>query len=277
MSPGPPRQVQTWSPDPGRKRKEMGPHDQQTEQNIQRVIDSIYENMGERITIDDMARTAMFSKFHFTRLFQRMTGVSPGRFLAAVRLQEAKKLLLSTGLSVTEISHRVGYSSVGTFSSRFKSSVGLAPTAYRELDGYLPYLPDHHRFRLHTSVVQGEICAPPETPEDGEPGPVFLGLFPDTIPQGRPASCAVLRRPGTFRLSAPEGTWYLLAQSVRAGEVDVLRPRPPLVAVHGPVSVRPGRVISPLNLALRPMRVLDPPLLMALLDDRRVAMGAVAS
>lgn len=255
----------------------MGPNDQQTEQNIQRVIDSIYENIGERITIDDMARTAMFSKFHFTRLFQRITGVSPGRFLSAVRLQEAKKLLLSTGLSVTEISHRVGYSSVGTFSSRFKSSVGLAPTAYRELDGYAPYLPDDHRFRLHTSVVQGEICAPPETPEDGEPGPVFLGLFPDTIPQGHPASCAVLRRPGPFRLSAPEGTWYLLAQSVRAVEVDVLSPRPPLVAVHGPVSVRPGRVISPLNLELRPMRVLDPPLLMALLDDRLVGMGAVAS
>jgi AraC family transcriptional regulator len=87
----------------------MGPYDQQTEQNIQRVIDSIYENISERITIDDMARTAMFSKFHFTRLFQRMTGVSPGRFLSAVRLQEAKKLLLYTGLSVTEISHRVGY------------------------------------------------------------------------------------------------------------------------------------------------------------------------
>ncbi|MDN3351820.1 AraC family transcriptional regulator [Actinomadura sp. DC4] len=257
----------------------MGPYDQQTEQNIQRVIDSIYENISERITIDDMARTAMFSKFHFTRLFQRMTGVSPGRFLSAVRLQEAKKLLLSTGLSVTEISHRVGYSSVGTFSSRFKSSVGLAPTAYRELHGYAPYISDDRRFRLHTAVVQGEICAPPEPLEDGdEPGPVFLGLFPDTIPQGHPASCAVLRRPGRFRLDrAPEGTWYLLAQSVRPGEEDVLSPRPPLVAVHGPVSVRPGRVIAPLNLQLRPMRVLDPPILLALLDARRVALGAVAS
>lgn len=256
----------------------MGPYDPQTEQNIQRVIDSIYENIGERITIDDMARTAMFSKFHFTRLFQRMTGVSPGRFLSAVRLQEAKKLLLSTALSVTEISHRVGYSSVGTFSSRFKSSVGLSPTAYRELHGYAPSISDDRRFRLHTTVVQGEICPPPGSPEEDEIGPVFLGLFPDTIPQGNPASCAVLRRPGRFRLDrAPEGTWYLLAQSVRAGEVDVLGDRPPLVAVHGPVSVRPGKVIAPLNLQLRPMRVLDPPILMALLDARRVAMEAVAS
>jgi len=257
----------------------MDPHDQQTEQHIQRVINSIYENVGERITIDDMARIARFSKFHFTRLFQRMTGVSPGRFLSAVRLQEAKKLLLSTELSVTEISHRVGYSSVGTFSSRFKSSVGLPPSTYRDLHGHVPHIPDDRRFRLHTAVVRGEISPPAEPLDDGgEPGPVFLGLFPDTIPQGQPASSAMLRRPGPFRLDrAPEGTWYLLAQSVRAGEEDVLSPRPPLVAVHGPVSVRPGRVISPLTLQLRPMCVLDPPILMTLRDARRVALDAVAS
>src|SRR5918992_4039442 len=111
------------------------------EQSVQRVIESIYRNIGEPITIDDMARTAMFSKFHFARIFQRTTGVSPGRFLSAVRLQEAKKLLLSTSLSVADISHQVGYSSVGTFSSRFKRSVGLSPTVYRELGGPTP--PNH--------------------------------------------------------------------------------------------------------------------------------------
>src|ERR1700754_344703 len=102
---------------------------------VERVIRAMHDNLGDVITIDDMARTAMFSKFHFTRLFQRATGIPPGRFLSAVRMEEAKKLLLTTSLSVTEITYRVGYNSVGTFSSRFKSSVGLSPTAYRELGG----------------------------------------------------------------------------------------------------------------------------------------------
>src|SRR5882757_316060 len=72
---------------------------------VNRVIESMHRNLGEQLTVDDMARTAMFSKFHFSRVFQRATGVSPGRFLSAIRLQEAKRLLVSTELSVTEISH----------------------------------------------------------------------------------------------------------------------------------------------------------------------------
>src|SRR5215212_10512242 len=62
------------------------------EQAVGRVIETMRENLGEQLTVDDMARTAMFSKFHFSRFFQRVTGVSPGRLLSAMRLQEAKHL-----------------------------------------------------------------------------------------------------------------------------------------------------------------------------------------
>lgn len=105
--------------------------DHRTADVIDQVIEAIYERFSEPITVDDMARTAKYSRFHFTRLFQQAIGVSPGRFLTAVRIQEAKKLLLSTSLSVKEITGRVGYSSVGTFSTRFKENVGLSPRAYR--------------------------------------------------------------------------------------------------------------------------------------------------
>ena len=49
------------------------------EQAVGRVIETMRENIGEPLTIDDMARTVMFSKFHFSRFFQRVTGVSPGQ------------------------------------------------------------------------------------------------------------------------------------------------------------------------------------------------------
>lgn len=86
------------------------------EKAVRRVIETMREHLGDELTIDDMARTAMFSKFHFSRVFRQVTGISPGRFLSALRLQEAKRLLLSTSLSVADISIQVGYSSVGTFS-----------------------------------------------------------------------------------------------------------------------------------------------------------------
>src|SRR5262245_51420880 len=100
---------------------------------VRRVIKAMLENLDDDLTIDDMARIAMFSKFHFSRMFQRVTGVSPGRFLSALRLQRAKQLLLSTSFNIADISHRVGYTSVGTFSSRFTRSVGISPIAYRRL------------------------------------------------------------------------------------------------------------------------------------------------
>ncbi|WP_285773697.1 helix-turn-helix transcriptional regulator [Microtetraspora sp. NBRC 13810] len=233
--------------------------------------------MGDQITIDDMARTAMFSKFHFTRIFQRATGVSPGRFLSAVRLQEAKRLLLSTSMSVTEISHKVGYSSVGTFSTRFKNSVGLSPTAYRELRGFAPSIPvaSHHSSPRSMSI-QGEVLQ--QTSSDYAEGMVFIGLFPDTIPQGRPTRCTVLDRPSAFRLdNVPEGDWHLLVQSVAPGEEQVIGDTPPTVAMHGPITIRHDRLVRPLRLSLRPMRMLDPPVLLALLDARQGALSAAAS
>jgi AraC-like DNA-binding protein len=98
---------------------------------IDEVIKDIYARFNEPITIDDMARAAICSRFHFTRMFQRATGVPPGQFLSAVRIHEAKRLLLSTSLTVKEITARVGYSSVSTFSAKFKETVGLSPSAYR--------------------------------------------------------------------------------------------------------------------------------------------------
>src|SRR4051794_26116916 len=129
----------------------------------ERAVAAIRQNFGEQLTVDDLARAAMYSKFYFSRAFKQVTGVSPGRFLSAVRIQEAKRLLLTTKLSVTEIGHRVGYTSISTFSTRFKSSVGLSPSAYRRVGGYaarIPTLPRRSSTASSTSIV-GNVQGPP--------------------------------------------------------------------------------------------------------------------
>jgi len=44
---------------------------------VERSIETMREHLDEKLTVDDLARSAMFSRFHFSRVFQRATGVSP--------------------------------------------------------------------------------------------------------------------------------------------------------------------------------------------------------
>jgi AraC-like DNA-binding protein len=228
----------------------------------------MHENLGEQLTLDEMARTAMFSKFHFTRMFQRVTGISPGRFLAAVRLQEAKQLLTSTSLSVTEITHRVGYSSVGTFSSRFSSSVGVSPRTYRRSGGVTPPIEaDDERIAAAraSAKVYGEVRAP----ADADTGPIFVGLFPGPVREGRPASGAILPGPGPYTLeNVPAGRWFLLAHCPAHSDGYVQPPSTEeettaSLGSHGPIAIEPDAAI-PADIQLRRMDVFDPPVLLAL-------------
>ncbi|QNE79641.1 helix-turn-helix domain-containing protein (plasmid) [Streptomyces finlayi] len=240
------------------------------EQSVRRVIHYMHVNLGQDLTIDDLARTAMFSKFHFTRIFQEATGTSPGRFLSALRMQEAKRLLLETDFSVADISSQVGYSSVGTFSSRFKTCVGLSPSAYRELGGTsakFPATAAGSSAVAHSLSLRGRIVLPP----GAAPGPVFVGLFPYTVRQGRPARWTVLDGPGAFELKdVPGGTWHILVHSVPYDrEHELFGQRVPdvlSVGRHGPVTVQPGALLRSAEIVLRPQDVLDPPMLIALLD-----------
>ena len=248
------------------------------EQAVLRAIARMRENLGEPLSLDEMARAAMYSKFHFSRAFQRATGVSPGRFLAAIRLEEAKRLLVSTSLTVTEISHRVGYTSVGTFGSRFTSAVGVSPTSYRECRGYAPALPlDERRGSVkgRGATVRGEVWHPGPAPD----GPIFLGLFRDRIPQGRPVHCAMLPTPGPFVLEGvPQGEWHLLAHSVpREGE-EAIQTRSEgeyavSIGAHALVTIRPDTIMRIVDVRLRPLRTIDPPVLLALLDVRTRALS----
>jgi AraC family transcriptional regulator len=253
------------------------------EQAVGRVIETMRENLGEQLTVDDMARAAMFSKFHFSRLFQRVTGVSPGRFLSAMRLHEAKQLLVSTSLTVTDISHKVGYTSVGTFSSRFAGSVGVSPTTYRQLGGFTTFpMPVDRRRAVaepRCATVRGEVRA--ALPD--RLGLIFVGLFADPVPRGQPVSCAVLHRPGPYLLeNVPDGTWYLLAHSVAAGleeAVDdpVAGDQTILVGCHGPIKILRDTSVQQADVRLRPMHTLDPSVLRALLDIRSVALTVGAA
>jgi AraC-like DNA-binding protein len=90
----------------------------------------IEQEYARPIQLDDMARAAMISKFHFARLFKQYYGHTPNRYLTQVRIAQAKRLL-RTGMHVADVCTSVGFESVGTFTSLFKRETGKTPSACR--------------------------------------------------------------------------------------------------------------------------------------------------
>ncbi len=85
----------------------------------------------EPLGVDDLARAAGLSRAHFSREFRAAFGESPHSYLLTRRMERAAALLRNTDRSVTEICFSVGLQSVGSFTTSFKRTYGVTPTAYR--------------------------------------------------------------------------------------------------------------------------------------------------
>ena len=78
-----------------------------------------------------LARTALMSSAHFSRRFRESYSESPYSYLMTRRVERAKALLRRGDLSVTEVCLQVGWTSLGSFSTRFAELVGESPSSYQ--------------------------------------------------------------------------------------------------------------------------------------------------
>jgi AraC-like DNA-binding protein len=88
-------------------------------------------NFSRLIGVDDMARVAGLSRYHFSRKFVSVRGISPGRYLAGLRLAEATRLLATGELSVKEVAAQCGYRDANYFCKVFRKSFGVSPGTVR--------------------------------------------------------------------------------------------------------------------------------------------------
>jgi len=98
---------------------------------LRRARDRIDRDYAGKIDIAALAAGAGYSREHFIRAFRAVYGETPGRYRTRRRVERACELLGSANLTVTEICHLVGFTSLGTFSARFTELTGVSPTAYR--------------------------------------------------------------------------------------------------------------------------------------------------
>ena len=85
----------------------------------------------EKIDLNDLAKAALMSRFHYVRIFKQIYGVTPRSYLRDMRISRAKTLLRE-GHSMTDTCFAVGYESLTTFSSVFKKCTGYSPRDFQK-------------------------------------------------------------------------------------------------------------------------------------------------
>lgn len=98
---------------------------------LRRVRDRIDREYALALDVEALARGAHMSAGHLSRAFRLAYGEPPYGYLTTRRIERAMALLRRGDMSVTEVCFAVGYSSLGTFSSRFSELVGVPPSRYR--------------------------------------------------------------------------------------------------------------------------------------------------
>ena len=237
---------------------------------VERLVAELRSDLTRPVSLGEMGEIAAMSPFHLNRVVREITGMPPVALHGAFRLQEAKRLLLATDASVTDACFAVGFSSLGSFSSRFTAQVGASPSDFKRS----PAVVDGHADQLSAMIdFISVLQAPPrglagEIVGDGlTEGLIFIGVFPSGIARGYPVCGDVLRRPGPFVIAnVPDGRWNVLVACIPAARSSIDWVMPDLetrVGIDVGVVVRGGRAGRPVVIHLRRRRMIDPPVLLS--------------
>jgi AraC-like DNA-binding protein len=115
---------------------------------LRRARDLMDSCFADNLDVAIVAQWAGVSKYHFIRSFRAEYGQTPAQYLTYRRIERAQDLLRATNLTVTEVCLLVGYTSLGSFSVKFRSLVGETPSAFQQRYGGkgVPHIPGCYVF-----------------------------------------------------------------------------------------------------------------------------------
>jgi AraC family transcriptional regulator len=228
-------------------------------QTVEKVIQRISNNLDENISLEEMANMVYLSPFHFNRVFRRVTGIPPKEFLCALRIEKSKELLENTNLRILDICLNVGYSSMGTFTTRFRKAVGVSPREFRR-GKVLEYIAEQSD-GLKLKGIKGEIII-----NSSFKGEIYIGVFEGGLPSGVPISCQTLHQQGSYYVPINKNGEFTLFAVAITSPKDASGESGKVVyqGMYGQFSIDDKKHLISQNIKMRPPNVTDPPILVAL-------------
>jgi AraC-like DNA-binding protein len=98
---------------------------------ISRALRHLEAHAARRLSLDELARVACMSKYHFLRTFRRAVGLTPHAFLVGLRLRQAAAALRATGAPVARVALDAGFGDLSEFHGQFRAAFGTSPGAFR--------------------------------------------------------------------------------------------------------------------------------------------------
>jgi len=105
------------------------------QERILRVLTHIQEHLDETLDLEELARVACFSSFHFHRVFAAMTGETIADHVRRLRLERAAMELRSGAKQVIQVALDAGYEAHAAFTRAFKAAYGVSPAEFRRATG----------------------------------------------------------------------------------------------------------------------------------------------
>jgi len=98
------------------------------------VISYMENNYNRYISLEEMAEIIGVTSYHLCRLFKETFHISPFKYLARLRLQKAKELLVEApDMNIKTVSEKVGYNDTSYFCTIFKAQEGMSPTEFKKI------------------------------------------------------------------------------------------------------------------------------------------------
>lgn len=98
---------------------------------LQQATEYIHEHLAQNPSLTEIAQMVQMSPYYFSRLFKQSTGLTPHQYLIKCRIEQAKRLLKNTNLSLANIALQVGFVDQSHLARHFKRQVGTLPSQFR--------------------------------------------------------------------------------------------------------------------------------------------------
>lgn len=120
---------------------------------INKVMNYIDAHLDQPIDLNVLANIALFSPYHFHRIFTVMMGETPNNYLLRIRLEKAAQIIVDNpSTSIGEAAYHCGFNSVSSFSRSFGKYFGMPAKKFRELEKTI-YVKDGQRFSKNGKLI----------------------------------------------------------------------------------------------------------------------------